>query len=76
MVLKGLVSVSISLNFFVMFTCTTVGFLQNRGLKGLVYLFEIYTQNIIILFFPIRFSETWATMQSVFTCYAVPNETN
>ena len=51
MVLKGLVSVSISLNVFVMYTWTTVGFLPNRGLKGLVYLFEIYTKNIIILFF-------------------------
>ena len=76
MVLKGLVSVSISLNFFVMYTCTTVGFLPNRGLKALVYLFEIYAPNIIILFFPMRFCETCATMQSVFTCYAVPNETN
>ena len=51
MVLKGLVSVSISLNVFVMYTWTTVGYLPNQGLKGLVYLFEIYTQNIIILFF-------------------------
>ena len=75
MVLKGLVSVSISLNFFVMYTSTTVGFLPNRDLKGLVYLFEIYTQNTIF-FFPVRFCETCATMQSVFTCYAVPNETN
>ena len=42
---KGLVSVSISLNFFVMYTWTTDGFLPNRDLKGLVYLFEIYTHN-------------------------------
>ena len=27
-------------------------------------------------FFPTRFCETCATLQSVFTCYAVPNETN
>ena len=54
MVLKGLVSVSISLNFFVLYTWTNVVFLPNRGLKGLVYLFEIYTQNIIILFFFLR----------------------
>ena len=75
MVLKGLVSVSIRLSFFVMYTWTTVGFFPSRDLKVLVYLFEIYTQNIIF-FFPMRFCETCATMQSVFTCYAVPNETN
>ena len=47
MALKGLVSVSISLNFFVMYTWTVVRFLPIRYLKDLVYLFEIYTQNII-----------------------------
>ena len=27
-------------------------------------------------YFPMSFGETCATMQSVFTCYAVPDQTN
>ena len=65
MVLKGLLSVSI--NLFVMYTLTTAEFLPKRDLKGLVK----FIQNIIILFFvlPMRFCETCATMQSMFTWY-------
>ena len=47
--LKGLVSVCISLNFFVMYTWTTIGFLLN-GIWKIYCTCLKFNQNIIILF--------------------------
>ena len=40
MILTGLVSVRISLNFIVLYTRNTAGILPNWDLKGLLYLLE------------------------------------
>ena len=69
--LKGLVSVYISLNFC---TWTTTGFLPN-GIWKVYCTCLKFAQNIIIDF-PMSLSETWTTMESGFTCYAVPDKTN
>ena len=58
-----------------MYTWTTAGFLPYWDLKGLLYLFEIYSKSSYFDF-PMRFCETCATTESVFTCYAVPDKTN
>ena len=61
--LKGLVSVCISLNFFVMYTWTTTGFPSN-GIWKVYSTCLKFTQNIIILFW---FS-LWVLVKLVSLC--------
>ena len=42
--LTGLISVHISLNVIVMYTWNNAGILPNQDLKGLLYLFKIYSE--------------------------------
>ena len=77
MVLKGLVSVSISLNFFL-----CIVYQNHRRIppesgfeRPTVPVWNFYSKYNRLFFFSKRFYETCATVQSVFTCYAVPNET-
>ena len=73
MVLTGLISVRISLNVIVMYTWNNAGILPNQDLKGLLYLFKIFSECKNLNCFRMRFFETCADMQSVFTCFAVTN---
>ena len=74
---KGLVSVCISLYFFVMYSLNHHRIPSEWNLKGLLYLFEIYSKyNHLILDFPTSFGETRATMQSLFIWHSVSDKTN